>query len=343
VEFREELGEIEEWATRLIESSNSMIERLEVNPEASFTASVINLLSDYPSLKPRKLAVARVNYENTELSSEFSKYLVNKIEGVMTTYPELFNVVSQLKFQLQLRKNSLSIEDYFSPDVEDTNLLHLDALLFARYWLRGEDIEIRFELLETKSGRLIGTSSVNFPKSLVPEDISLEPENLEVALQGLQILSEREKEDSEEFKVKVWPDKGEGSLYREGESLKFYFKANKDCYVYLYHMNSLGEVSILFPNAYRQDNFVHAYQVYSVPDEMANFDFKVTPPFGSEIIKAVASLQPLENIGIPSEGVLFKRVGKVTDQEVRETIERSVEIVPKEQYAEDLCSFTTIK
>jgi len=94
------------------------------------------------------------------------------------------------------------------------------------------------------------------------------------------------------FKINVWVDKGCGSTYRGGENLIVYFESSRDCYLTLFDSFSDGHVRQIFPNRYRQDNFIRAHKVYTVPGKRDSFKFRVTPPPGVETIKAVATLSP---------------------------------------------------
>ncbi|MEK7449798.1 MAG: DUF4384 domain-containing protein, partial [Planctomycetota bacterium] len=123
----------------------------------------------------------------------------------------------------------------------------------------------------------------------------------------------------------------------------FHFRADKDCYAYLYHMDAAGQVKLLFPNSFNPDNKIKANQVYTIPDETMNFDLKISPPFGAEMVKALASFQPLKNLDIKPGETGFRNIGKITTAETREVITRSIEAVPKEGRAEDTCTLTTIK
>jgi uncharacterized caspase-like protein len=89
-----------------------------------------------------------------------------------------------------------------------------------------------------------------------------------------------------DFPLTVWPDK---STYRDGESMRIYVRADKDCYLRLYHRDVEGNVQLIFPNPWQQDNRVKAKQPVAVPDAKASFQFTAAAPFGSEIVIAVAS------------------------------------------------------
>src|SRR3989339_1552788 len=145
----------------------------------------------------------------------------------------------------------------------------------------------------------------------------------------------------EEFQVKVWVNEGKATNYKKGDALKFHFRVNKDGYIYLYHRDAVGQVKMLFPNGYSSDNKVKADTVYTIPDDKMNFDIAVTPPFGTETVWAVASLQPMTEMEIKSGETGFRDFGKLASLGESELVTRSLELVPKQARAEDTCTITT--
>jgi len=154
------------------------------------------------------------------------------------------------------------------------------------------------------------------------------------------------------FEVKVWTEKGtershrdisivpHGSLdrYALGESITVDFWANRDCYVTLINIGPTGNITILFPNAYIQDNFIHANQTYAFPGKDHPFDFKLTGPAGIETIKAIVTLKPVKLVETD-----FSKLGdlvfhKVDTRDI-EIVEKRVNAMPLEEWAEDICTF----
>ncbi|NLC55967.1 MAG: DUF4384 domain-containing protein [Armatimonadetes bacterium] len=97
------------------------------------------------------------------------------------------------------------------------------------------------------------------------------------------------------FKVKVWVD---GQPQRmEGEKIVFKFQADRDCYLNLIDCGTSGQVTVLFPNAYHRDNRIQAGKVYSIPSAEMGFDIETQGPTGRELVKAIATLRPLNLLG----------------------------------------------
>jgi len=340
-----ELASINPQADEISDSAYKKIKSLIKNPEALFIAGIISLAKS-PE-KPITVAVARSTYQETDLSSEFGSYLIEKIEGVMTKESSIFNVISQKVFQDELKKGQIPIADCvlgrFNSEKQPV-IAQLKGLIFARYWEKPDSIEIKLELLEVGKGTLLGADSVELPRDILPAGLAYKPANDKIAEEGMRAFGDvSTSTGNSNLKVKVWADKGEGSVYKKDEIIRFHFRASMDCYVYLYHMDAQGQVNLLFPNGFNKNNFVKANQVYTIPDETWNFDLQITPPFGAEMVKAVASLQPLKDIDIKQGEEGFKNIGNVTDANVRGIMARSIQAVPKEARAENTCTVTTIK
>ena len=92
------------------------------------------------------------------------------------------------------------------------------------------------------------------------------------------------------FEVDLWTDK---KTFRLGDPIEFNFRSDKDCYLNIVDINSKGEVTLLFPNRFHQDNYIRAGRTYRIPDETYGFRLEVQPPLGRERIYAIASYYPM--------------------------------------------------
>ena len=85
------------------------------------------------------------------------------------------------------------------------------------------------------------------------------------------------------FNVEIWTDR---RTYYIGDSIRIYFRANRDAYVYIYDIDPSGATRLLFPNWYDRDNFVRAHIRYSIPDY--RYDLRITGPTGRETLHIIA-------------------------------------------------------
>lgn len=82
--------------------------------------------------------------------------------------------------------------------------------------------------------------------------------------------------------------------YWDGQELKATVLTSKDAYVYLFYQSASGGVHCVFPNRVQQENFVRAGEEVQIPAADAEFRFRVTPPYGRELLKAVATLRKIQ-------------------------------------------------
>jgi hypothetical protein len=114
------------------------------------------------------------------------------------------------------------------------------------------------------------------------------------------------------LKVKVGKQQGKADPYfsidaglnktyfKEGEELLLSVTPSKNCYLTILNIMSDENVSTIFPNNYRKDNFVKANQVFKLPDEKdksLGIKFKVglllDKEEDTEIIKILATKEPV--------------------------------------------------
>jgi hypothetical protein len=93
--------------------------------------------------------------------------------------------------------------------------------------------------------------------------------------------------------------------YLGGETLAVEFTAEREAYLYLLYHQADGTSYLLFPNEARPDNRVAAQQWVSVPAAGEDFRFRVTAPYGTEVLQVVAALRPVEELD-----ALVKKIGR---------------------------------
>ena len=93
--------------------------------------------------------------------------------------------------------------------------------------------------------------------------------------------------------VVTWVDRSDYT-YAEGEEVKLFVKTSEDAYVTVLNVDPAGQTTILFPNEYQPDNLVRANRVLEVPDPASLSRIVVTGTMGTELIKVIASSEPIE-------------------------------------------------
>ncbi|AAF10753.1 PEGA domain-containing protein [Deinococcus radiodurans] len=84
-------------------------------------------------------------------------------------------------------------------------------------------------------------------------------------------------------------------VYLDGEPIRISTSVNRDAYVYLFNLDSTGEVTQILPNRLSNSggNFVKANTTVTFPSQGDNFVFNVGGPVGLNKVLALASLEPL--------------------------------------------------
>ncbi|MEW5701927.1 MAG: DUF4384 domain-containing protein [Candidatus Zixiibacteriota bacterium] len=123
----------------------------------------------------------------------------------------------------------------------------------------------------------------------------------------------------EDLQVWIWPDRGEGATYREGDPIAFHVEATRDCFLILYDIDTRGRLQVLFPADPWDDNFVAAGESIRFPRPQDGYDWRVDGPAGTEYVQAIASEFP---IALPDWPVYLRSVngddGVCPDPELRD-------------------------
>jgi hypothetical protein len=109
-----------------------------------------------------------------------------------------------------------------------------------------------------------------------------------------------------EWKVDLWVDRKDNT-YKIGDQVTFYFMAERDCRVSLLNVATDGQVQVLFPNDFHQNNLVKAGTVYTIPPREAPFAIRAKAPAGEDVVKVIATL---DNVNLIKEGDLVPVAGK---------------------------------
>ena len=122
------------------------------------------------------------------------------------------------------------------------------------------------------------------------------------------------KQEKQPFTIDIWTDK---KSYRMGEEIRFYFHSDRDCYLTLIDYETNGNVKVLFPNRYHQNNFIKAGRTYVIPGSEYGFKLKIEAPPGIERIKAIATTEPLSLFDLDFRKDLFPPVERTNTLSMR--------------------------
>ena len=327
-------------------STSSAFEReLDVSPVPQATGLAESLDEVLESLGSRlpagfsRISVGNLVYADSMASSSLAKYLASEF-SVAISRSERFQECSRDRLDDLLEELELSLSALVDSESAPAagRLQAVQGLLTGRYWNDGDDVRVFIDLIGVESGQIVASHSTCLPRLALPEGLVTQPVNLSRTQLAIDALGWPNRES--EFDIEVWVDRGNGAVYSLGETLEISFRSERDCYLKLYHVSAAGEVRLIFPNTFCAENLVRANVVYRIPGDDA-FEFVMTPPLGSEIIKAVASEIAFEQT--EASGVALARVG--SDRGILDSVRtRGLAIVgPGGAVAESTCVYTIVE
>jgi serine/threonine protein kinase len=132
--------------------------------------------------------------------------------------------------------------------------------------------------------------------------------------------------------------------YSLGDKITIYFHAERDSYVYLINVVSQGDITVIFPNQYCQNNRIKAGVTYSFPRSEDEFDFELLPPAGKDVIKAIATVSPVNLLEMnPAElDQLFYSIPRDVSLRKIGVIAKKITEVGTLQWSEGRCEIEVI-
>jgi hypothetical protein len=263
--------------------------------------TVSQMLKDKGKFSGKKIAVGSFT-DSKKKVSELSLFIADQVEMVIISKlatDGVAEVIESEKLKQDMRSWRLGVKGRVDEEnsTQAGNLLGIDTFCFGSYTLLGDTISLNIKMVDAKSGKIItGRAAVlGADKRIVKlsqkyihtKDTfnkSSSEDKVENGDEPDVTTAEPPKKDT--IKVEIWTEKDK---FSNGDKIKFFVRADRDCYLSLVHVDALGKVKILFPNYYAPSNFVKGKRTYSVPSENAGFDFVASEPFGYEIVRAIAS------------------------------------------------------
>lgn len=88
-----------------------------------------------------------------------------------------------------------------------------------------------------------------------------------------------------DLQVRVWVDKDPGKtgnpVYQPGERIQVSVQVNQDAYVYIFSVKANGEIGLILPNAFDQNNLLRAGETRTYPPATgARYVLEVAGPEG---------------------------------------------------------------
>jgi len=203
------------------------------------------------------------------------------------------------------------------------------AVLSGNYFDRGNEISVHL-FLKDGEGRVLSSSIVDIDKSLIKSKLQNE-----TARKLTDFLDEPPNQG--DFRAKVFTPKGKDyPVYCEGEEIRFHIQVASPLYIYLYALNSRGEVARLFPyEEGMQQHQLMPGRLYTIPHDADNFGIEVKPPFGAEAVKlfGTSAELPLPNLDPNVKSKSYNGIWRVQGDErlaAQEMLSQTKTINPKD-------------
>lgn len=263
----------------------------------------VQIMTGYNPLTKERVAVV----DFTTLEGEPCK-LGRLIAERMTRYltrSNKFVLVERTLLKRAMEENQISHSRLFDRKTANKlgRLVGAKSIIIGSVTDMGNIVDTNARLINCEKGTVLSTGSTAIkkseeiekllPKKVVelPEDKLPEGSEYKMVIEALKILNQPIEQPESAFKVDIWTDR---FRYRIGDEITFNFRANRDCYLTIINIGASGNITVLFPNRFKQNNFIKANRIYKIPSEGYDiFAFKIDPPSGIDRVKAIASLTPL--------------------------------------------------
>lgn len=259
----------------------------------SITDQYIKLTSEIQTIQNE---LFQVSFNNI---SDFSIFLSNSIiqqagsidEIIQLSYFEFEDSKTGSPFSKKLLdnlKNSL-IKEYSIITTQNfiDEASKPELIIKGIYWEENDRIKVVINLNDLNGNTL--ASSIAYLEKEWFESTNTEyvPENLLANLERNKIMASSDFINSDLI-LEVWTNKGaENLIFTEGDRMKIYLRANKECYIRIVYHLSDGTKVLLMDNYFLNSNLLN--KVFEIP-----YEFECSPPFGVEVLQVNAQSQTFQ-------------------------------------------------
>ena len=289
----------------------------------------INLLLGQENLK---IYVKPIVEGNNKYVSDFSNSFTSRVKSEIVRLFRSVEVIDEKPIYERLsntRGIKKKAKEVKNLKTSDAFFVDANSVLEGQYFVAGKNVTVSLYLKDL-GGKILNSSTVDINRPLI--SASLENNEAKILTDLADVSSEREGSV-----VKISTAKGgDYPVYYEGEKIKFHIQVAAPLFVYIYDINSKGEVTLLYPyETHRAQQKLMPGGLYTIPSETDNFELEVEPPFGIDAVKMLAS--PVK-LPIPelSRSVSTRsytgNVRAITDKrkEIQEELSRMESINPRD-------------
>jgi len=213
------------------------------------------------------IRISNFTFEDSKMGSVFAKRFTKTLEQ-------------------QLAQKSVNM-------TEDATLngVAVEYMLSGTYWEEGENLKLIAVVRNLKTGKPIAGSEAIIPKKwLAANSITYKPENFEQAYSNLIKFNSDAVISEGGLIVDLSTNNGDENLiFTQGDTLKLYIKANRECYVRFIYTLADGTRVQMLDNLYVDRDKVN--KIYEMPDK-----FIIDTPYGVEALTLNAQTKPFDKL-----------------------------------------------
>lgn len=230
-----------------------------------------------------RVLVGTLHYEDTKFSGTFAAYAEQAVSA---------RLAAQGNARILDKAALRDILGAQGPEVDMGQALQAQAVIHGTYFDLGSEVKLTLRATSVE-GEELAAATVRIPAAKIHQaKLTLRPDNYAQAKKLLEIGTVQVQDSA--LRIKLAADRGDGGLYRKGDKLYLFLKANLDCYAKIIYHQVDGTPVVIFPNAHHPDSRILKDRLYQIPPSATAFSFEVVPPFGTELIRVMASTKPLE-------------------------------------------------
>ena len=225
---------------------------------------------------------------HTQLADKTTPILVNNFSYQDTPMSSAFSRRLQASVSQKLVSQGFIIATQGGQNIKS-------LVLSGSYWEEGSKLKVSALLRNQDNGAAISSAECYLPKETVTSlGITFTPENYKQAMVNMKMFAKNEVKGGA-LQLELFTNKGKDNLiFTEGEMLKLFVKANRECHLrFIYHLAD-GSKVMLLDNYYIDRD--HVNQVYELP-----YSFECADPFGVETLQLNAQSEPFERLATKSE------------------------------------------
>lgn len=234
----------------------------------------------------RKIYVKPLESVENKSVGPFSKGFTRFLQTEIIRMHRQVEIVAEKPLQEKLsdtravKKKSKKVK---ALETSDAFFADANNVLEGDYIVNGDQVMVTL-LLKDLEGHVENSASIDIERSLIKMPLE------DKTAVKLADLVDRKTEDSGGA-VKVSTNRsGDFPVYHSGDNIVFYAQVKQPLFLYIYAVDSTGDVSLLYPYGDATHNRkTYPGSLVAIPDEADDFEMIASRPFGMDAVKIFAS------------------------------------------------------